>query len=334
MECNKLIIKTNKKYYLTHLKGLLPKSSPREAPVKNNDYGLSFAKKVKNVNLVMGQGADVKFGGHVDNINAEVLDSVENNDYGLSFAKKVGNMNLVMNEGADVQFNDVVDNINAKVIPSEWTASTPERVTKSTTTTTTATTTTTKEGTLTHCKIESLTFAVDISSSMRATMPIWKSIAQKLLQEMAIKEVNITRHALFTFEQQIHDKLIAGSFQDLITEVNKINHFPGEAEYIFAGLKHAMEKVKEKALVLVWTDSPLLLAFNDLSNAALKAEVLNLKKSTKSEIFFMVASQQIGTDLAPFRKWLDDVGTVVDLRNGQAVITRIIDIMKNSTICN
>merc|ERR1739844_448484 len=259
----------------------------------------------------------------------------EDTDYGLTFAKKVKKANMMMEKGADVSFQSYVDNINIEYVNREVTTSTPEKVKNPTATTTTMTTTTTKEGTLTHCNIESLTFAVDISGSMAGSKHTWKPLAQKLLEEMSIKEVNITRHALFTIDKQITDKLIAGSFKDLITEVNKINNFPGGVEYIFAGLKHAMEKVKEKALVLVWTDAPLSMIHNDLANAALKAEVLNLKKTTKSEIFFMIAPRTTsGTKMAPVKKWLGDVGTVVDLQDGQAVITRIIDIMKNTSICN
>ena len=51
-----------------------------------------------------------------------------------------------------------------------------------------------------------------------------------------------------------------------------------------------MEQVKKKALVLVWTDDPLKMLANDISNAALKAEVFNLKKTTKCEIFFIIAT--------------------------------------------
>merc|ERR1719233_2406629 len=90
MDCKKLIIKTNRNNYLTHLKGnkadkiwkkykksdqafsLVPKSSPRKAPV---DYALSFKKKAKNVNLMMEKGANVNFAEDVDKINVEYFNS-------------------------------------------------------------------------------------------------------------------------------------------------------------------------------------------------------------------------------------------------------------------
>merc|ERR1719430_520321 len=56
-------------------KSLMQKSSPREAPVEGSDYALFFAKKASNVNLLMEKGADVKFEGDVDNINAEYVSS-------------------------------------------------------------------------------------------------------------------------------------------------------------------------------------------------------------------------------------------------------------------
>ena len=53
----------------------MPKSSQTKAPVKGSDYALTFAKKASNVNLLMEKGADVKFEGDVDNINAEYVSS-------------------------------------------------------------------------------------------------------------------------------------------------------------------------------------------------------------------------------------------------------------------
>ena len=51
----------------------MQKSSPTEVQVEGSDYALSFAKKASNVNLLMEKGADVKFEGDVDNINAEYV---------------------------------------------------------------------------------------------------------------------------------------------------------------------------------------------------------------------------------------------------------------------
>ena len=44
-------------------------------PAEGDDYTLTFAKKASNVNLLMEKGADVKFEGDVDNINAEYVSS-------------------------------------------------------------------------------------------------------------------------------------------------------------------------------------------------------------------------------------------------------------------
>merc|ERR1712002_379891 len=58
-------------------KSLMPKSSPTKAPIEGSDYALTFAKKASNVNLLMEKGADVKFEGDVDNINAEYVSNGE-----------------------------------------------------------------------------------------------------------------------------------------------------------------------------------------------------------------------------------------------------------------
>ena len=58
------------KYFVA---GHKPKSSPREAPFE--DYGLSFAKKARNVNILMEKGADVKFGDSVERVNTEYFSS-------------------------------------------------------------------------------------------------------------------------------------------------------------------------------------------------------------------------------------------------------------------
>ena len=60
------------KYFVA---GLISKSSPTKASAEGDDYALTFAKKASNVNLLMEKGADVKFEGDVDNINAEYVSS-------------------------------------------------------------------------------------------------------------------------------------------------------------------------------------------------------------------------------------------------------------------
>jgi len=147
MDCKKMIVKTNKNNYLTHLKGLKPKSSPREAQLKGSDHALTFKKKAKNVNLWMEKGADVNFDDDTDRINIEVVNSgsmpkssqkevpVKDTDYALTFKKKAKNVNLLMENGADINFEDDTDKINIEVINSEVTAPPTERVRKTTTTT-------------------------------------------------------------------------------------------------------------------------------------------------------------------------------------------------------
>ena len=76
MQFNNSFIIIMLKYFVA---GLMPTFSPREAPVEGSDYALSFAKKARNVDLLMEKGTDVKFEGDVDNINVEYVSSDKGN---------------------------------------------------------------------------------------------------------------------------------------------------------------------------------------------------------------------------------------------------------------
>merc|ERR1712215_58763 len=56
-------------------KSLMPKSSPKkaqdEAQDEGDDYALTFGGKTSNIQLLMGEGADVAFEEDVDNIAVE-----------------------------------------------------------------------------------------------------------------------------------------------------------------------------------------------------------------------------------------------------------------------
>merc|ERR1712055_709565 len=58
-----------------NMKSLMPKSSPKkaqdEAQDEGDDYALTFGGKTSNIQLLMGEGADVAFNGDVDNIAVE-----------------------------------------------------------------------------------------------------------------------------------------------------------------------------------------------------------------------------------------------------------------------
>merc|ERR1719153_901364 len=68
---------TNKGVYVVvgplNMKSLMPKSSPKEAQdeAEGDDYALTFGGKTSNIQLLMGEGADVAFEGDVDNIAVE-----------------------------------------------------------------------------------------------------------------------------------------------------------------------------------------------------------------------------------------------------------------------
>ena len=145
------------------------------------------------------------------------------------------------------------------------------------------------------------------------------------------------------------------------------SRFEGVKELTFKGLKHALENVSRNAFVCVWTDA----IGDDTNNETLKDEILDLKNSTQSEIFIMaitgsiepgrqnreapgaddtsktdrsaIGNQNGGEDgrdrqarvsMPKFEDVFRDIGYVMDVMDGQNVIGRMIDIMKDSALCN
>jgi len=222
--------------------------------------------------------------------------------------------------------------------------------------------TTPKFETLPQCRIESLSFALDISGSMGGqTMNIWKPVAANLVEEMARRQVNIDRHYLFTYVTTIKAALTTTNHSEFSSKINNWNSFGGGTELTFTALKHAMEQVATNAFVCVWTDE----IGDDTNNATLKAEILDLKATTNSEIFFMAITKptpkpistkspvrksrdveeaneeeddknnkRANLNIAHFKAKFDDIGHVMDITNEQNVIARIIQIMKETAICN
>ena len=145
----------------------------------------------------------------------------------------------------------------------------------------------------------------------------------------------------------------------------------GSKELTFAGLKHALKSVNKNAFVCVWTDE----IGDDTNEASLKAQILSLKASTKSEIFIMAftsskksrqhrealdaedadepskENDKDGSELiyqddeddrvggkarvsaSSFEKVFGDIGYVMDVTNDPDVVNKMVNIMKNATIC-
>jgi hypothetical protein len=202
--------------------------------------------------------------------------------------------------------------------------------------------------------IESLSFALDISGSMGgATTAIWKPVAVRLVDEMARRLVNIDRHYLFTYVDTIQASITTQNPQDFKDKINNWTSFTGSRELTFAALKHAMEQVNTNAFVCVWTDE----IGDDTNDASLKSDILSLKASTNSEIFFMVVTRPLtarkardaensnddedlpsknraSLDIGTFEQKFTGIGHVLDITNDPNVISKIISIMKQTAICN
>ena len=87
----------------------------------------------------------------------------------------------------------------------------------------------------------------------------------------------------------IKGSLTTQNTQEFKDKIDNWSSFSGSQELTFPALKHAMEKVNSNAFVCVSTDE-----IGDKTNdAILKSQILNLKASTNSEIFFMVITPKI-----------------------------------------
>ena len=137
---------------------------------------------------------------------------------------------------------------------------------------------------LSHCKVESLTFQLDTSGSMRGSISVWKPMALSLLEQMTIRNVDIEKYHLFSYVTQISSILETQNATEFKSVVQNYNTFSGGRELTFAGLKHALSTVKKRAFVCVWSDE----IGDDTTNSTLEQEILSLKAQTKSVIFFMM----------------------------------------------
>ena len=216
---------------------------------------------------------------------------------------------------------------------------------------------------LPQCYVESLSFALDISGSMSGdSQDIWKAAAASLIEEMARRQVNISRHYLFTYVDYIEERLVTTNHQTFLNTINTWDTFGGNNELTFAALKHAMEQVATNAFVCIWTDE----IGDDTDDAALKADILKLKADTNSEIFFMVVTKEVSRnvleaeenkddseehededdivddddkqertnlDINSFKARFGDIGFVMDITNDPSVIPRMINKMLETKIC-
>merc|ERR1719427_1445714 len=189
---------------------------------------------------------------------------------------------------------------------------------------------------LTHCEIESLSFALDTSQSMDSNKDIWRPVMIKLVEEMARRQVNFDKHCLFDYMNT--NKRVIMTTESEKDFINYIRGYQlpgwGDRATTFAALKHALGAAKKSAFICVWTDE----LGEDTKDAALKAEILDVASATNSIIFFMVIPDSLWYNhkvkLEQFNARFSDLGHVMDIKNDPDVITKMIQIMKKSGICN
>ena len=111
----------------------------------------------------------------------------------------------------------------------------------------------------------------------------------------------------------------------------------GSDEQTYLGLKTALTMADERNFVVVFSDEP-----GNVTDLALKEEVIALTKSTKSKVFFLMRphARQNGPKspeeaLQEMKDNFDEIGTVIDIENHnlQETLNQIIDELNNSDIC-
>merc|ERR1712042_341636 len=134
----------------------------------------------------------------------------------------------------------------------------------------------------------------------------WKPVAVNLVEEMAKRQVNINRHYLFTYVDTIQQRQITTDYKEFANTIQNWGTYKGSRELTFTAIKHAMEQVATNAFVCVWSDE----IGDDTNDAALKADILRLKASTNSEIFFMAVN---AINIDEFKHKFGDIGYVMDI---------------------
>ena len=66
---------------------------------------------------------------------------------------------------------------------------------------------------------------------------------------------------------------------------------------------------------------------------ALKADILKLRDTTQSKIFFLMVPPNAAT-WKSMKNNFKDIGTVIDIKNTNTTIPQVIEALKKSTICN
>ena len=153
--------------------------------------------------------------------------------------------------------------------------------------------------------------------------------------------VAVDNFYLFTYvngDQIDHDisKVSTSNPEEFKKAISNWSKFSGTIELTLDALKHAMKRVNKNAFVCIWTDE-----IGDNKDEWLHNEILRLKASTKSEIFFMVVTKPV---LENQRRYVDKIeeyqnkfgsfGHVMDIVNDPNVISEVMKIMKDSAICD
>jgi len=180
---------------------------------------------------------------------------------------------------------------------------------------------------LPSCYIASLSYAIDTSTSMAGTSDIWKPAALDLLNLMKANNVNIDQYHLYSYMDKVKTTFHTDEPEKFYGSVRDVSNFEGGTELTLAGVKFALEKSEWHNFIVVFTDE----LGDDTTNQTLVRDIENLKKSTHSEIFFMVVPK--GERIESFWSVLAGIGHVIDIKNRNYSGRQVFDIMEDSLIC-
>ena len=131
------------------------------------------------------------------------------------------------------------------------------------------------------------------------------------------------------------------SNEEMWNAVNTMDEKPGfgegHDEQTFLGLRTALEQANEHNFIVLFSDEP-----GNVTDLAIKQEVIDLKEKTESKIFFLVRphankrnNQTQEESLDSMKLNFNEIGTVIDItmHDKEETLTQIIEELTKSQIC-
>jgi len=190
-----------------------------------------------------------------------------------------------------------------------------------------------------ECHIQNMTYMIDTSGTMGGSRPYWLPISLRLVDFFNDAGVMIGDYTLIDYVPTSSITLTTSERSDFQTAISNITEFSGAYEATFEGLKFSLEQSPCYNYIIVFTDE----IGNDVNNATLKNEIINVRDKKKSCIFFVVFEWNRGR--IPWEQTFGDVGNVIQIEmesqpNSSQIqakvdpaMKKILDGTKNCSVC-